>query len=325
MNLPAAGILFVVATPIGNLGDFSPRAVQTLKSVAAICAEDTRRTRPLLQQFGIDVPRMALHDHNEDEIAAKLVARLLAGESLALVSDAGTPLISDPGYRLVRAAREAGVKVSPVPGAAALIAALSVAGLPSDRFAFEGFLPAKAGGRRDRLQAVASEPRTLVFYESSHRILDFLGDAGNYGVALFVLGLAPVWRSRTALWKGWLMLGYGVFVLGKSAWQWAVGIVPEPVIMGWVSLLALAVNVGVAALLYAHRTGDAQARSVWLCSRNDALGNIAVLAAAGGVWATAQGWPDIAVALVLAGLALTSGASVIRHARNELRAVQARD
>ena len=155
--------------------------------------------------------------------------------------------------------------------------------------------------------------------------IDFLGDAGNYGVALFVLGLAPVWRSRTALWKGWLMLGYGVFVLGKSAWQWAVGIVPEPVIMGWVSLLALAVNVGVAALLYAHRTGDAQARSVWLCSRNDALGNIAVLAAAGGVWATAQGWPDIAVALVLAGLALTSGASVIRHARNELRAVQARD
>ncbi|MBE2211434.1 MAG: 16S rRNA (cytidine(1402)-2'-O)-methyltransferase [Xanthomonadaceae bacterium] len=196
--MPAAGILFVVATPIGNLGDFSPRAVQTLKSVAAICAEDTRRTRPLLQQFGIDVPLMALHDHNEDEIAAKLVARLLAGESLALVSDAGTPLISDPGYRLVRAAREAGVKVSPVPGAAALIAALSVAGLPSDRFAFEGFLPAKAGGRRDRLQAVASEPRTLVFYESSHRILDFLGDAAS------VLGAdrhAVVARELTKLFE----------------------------------------------------------------------------------------------------------------------------
>lgn len=154
--------------------------------------------------------------------------------------------------------------------------------------------------------------------------IDFLGDAGNYAVALFVLGLAPVWRSRTALWKGWLMVGYGVFVLGKSAWQWAAGVVPEPVIMGWVSVLALAVNVGVAALLYAHRTGDAQARSVWLCSRNDALGNIAVLAAAGGVWATAQGWPDIAVALVLAALALTSGASVIGHARAELRIAQAR-
>lgn len=148
--------------------------------------------------------------------------------------------------------------------------------------------------------------------------IDFLGDAGNYAVALFVLGLAPVWRSRTALWKGWLMAGYGVFVLGRSAWQWTAGIVPEPFIMTWVSLLALAVNLGVAALLYAHRNGDAQARSVWLCSRNDALGNLAVIAAAGGVWATAQGWPDIAVALVLAWLALTSGASVIRHAREEL-------
>ncbi|HSW53257.1 MAG TPA: cation transporter [Sulfuricaulis sp.] len=150
--------------------------------------------------------------------------------------------------------------------------------------------------------------------------VDFLGDAANYGVALFVLGLAPVWRSRTALWKGWVMVGFGVFVLGKSAWQWAAGVVPEAFIMGWVSLLALAVNVGVAALLYAHRQGDAQARSVWLCSRNDALGNIAVMGAAAGVWATAHGWPDIAVALVLAGLALTSGASVIRHAKQELRA-----
>jgi Co/Zn/Cd efflux system component len=150
--------------------------------------------------------------------------------------------------------------------------------------------------------------------------VDFLGDAGNYAVALFVLGLAPVWRSRSALWKGWLMVGYGVFVLGKSAWQWTAGIVPEPFIMGWVSLLAMAVNLGVAALLYAHRGSDAQARSVWLCSRNDVLGNLAVMGAAGGVWATAHGWPDIAVALVLAGLALTSGGSVIRHAREELRA-----
>ena len=149
--------------------------------------------------------------------------------------------------------------------------------------------------------------------------VDFLGDAGNYGVALLVLGLAPAWRSRTALWKGWLMVGYGVFVLGKSAWQWSAGVVPEPFIMGWVSLLALAINVGVAALLYAYRQGDAQARSVWLCSRNDALGNLAVMGAAAGVWVTAHGWPDIAVALVLAGLALSSGASVIRHAQRELR------
>jgi Co/Zn/Cd efflux system component len=149
--------------------------------------------------------------------------------------------------------------------------------------------------------------------------VDFLGDAANYGVALFVLGLAPVWRSRTALWKGWAMVAFGVFVLGKSAWQWTAGVVPAPFIMGWVSLVALTVNVGVAALLYAHRQGDAQARSVWLCSRNDALGNLAVMGAAAGVWATAHGWPDIAVALLLAGLALTSGASVIRHARAELK------
>lgn len=148
--------------------------------------------------------------------------------------------------------------------------------------------------------------------------IDFLGDAGNYAVALFVLLLAPVWRSRTALWKGWLMLGYGLFVLAKSFWQWSAGIVPEPAIMTWVSVLALLVNVGVAALLFSHRKGDAQARSVWLCSRNDALGNLAVMGAAAGVCATSQGWPDVAVALVLAGLALTSGTSVIRHARQEL-------
>lgn len=179
MNAKAPGILHVVATPIGNLGDFSPRAVETLRSVSAICAEDTRRTRPLLQHFGIDTALVALHEHNEDEMASRLVARLSAGESLALVSDAGTPLVSDPGFRLVHAARAAGIRVSPVPGAAALIAALSVAGLPSDRFVFEGFLPAKSGARRERLQALAGEARTLIFYEASHRILDFLGDAAS--------------------------------------------------------------------------------------------------------------------------------------------------
>ncbi|PJK08265.1 16S rRNA (cytidine(1402)-2'-O)-methyltransferase [Lysobacteraceae bacterium NML95-0200] len=171
--------LYVVATPIGNMGDFSPRAVETLRVVAAICAEDTRHSRPLLQQFGIDTPLLALHEHNEEALAEKLVARLLAGESLALISDAGTPLVSDPGFRLVQAARKAGVRVSPVPGASALIAALSVAGLPSDRFVFEGFLPAKAGARRERLQALAGERRTMIFYESSHRICEFLRDAGE--------------------------------------------------------------------------------------------------------------------------------------------------
>src|SRR5207342_3336141 len=170
------GTLHVVATPIGNLGDLSPRALDTLRNVAAVCAEDTRHTRQLLSHFGLERPLLALHQHNEDAQAAQLVARLLAGDSLALVSDAGTPLVSDPGFRLVSAARAAGVRVSPVPGACAAIAALSVAGLPSDRFCFEGFLPAKAGARRERLRALAREPRTLVFYETGHRIEESLAD-----------------------------------------------------------------------------------------------------------------------------------------------------
>jgi 16S rRNA (cytidine1402-2'-O)-methyltransferase len=170
------GTLHVVATPIGNLGDLSPRALEILRSVSAICAEDTRHTRQLLSHFGLERPLLALHEHNESEIAERLVARLAGGESLALVSDAGTPLVSDPGFRLVRAARAAGVRVSPVPGPSALVAALSVAGLASDRFAFEGFLPAKAGARRERLSALAGERRTLLFYESSHRIGEALAD-----------------------------------------------------------------------------------------------------------------------------------------------------
>ena len=173
---PPAGTLHVVATPIGNLADLSPRALETLRTVAAVCAEDTRHTRQLLAHFGIERPLLALHEHNEADVADRLVARMLGGDSLALVSDAGTPLVSDPGFRLVRAAREAGVRVSPVPGPSAIIAALSVAGLPSDRFSFEGFLPAKAGARRERLAALAGETRTLVFYESSHRIADTLAD-----------------------------------------------------------------------------------------------------------------------------------------------------
>jgi 16S rRNA (cytidine1402-2'-O)-methyltransferase len=170
------GTLFVVATPIGNLADLSPRAQDTLRTVAAICAEDTRHTRQLLSHFGIERPLIALHEHNEGEVAEKLVARMQAGDSLALVSDAGTPLISDPGYRLVRAARAAGIRVSPIPGACAAIAALSVAGLASDRFVFEGFLPAKGAARRARLQELAAETRTLVLYESAHRIDDALED-----------------------------------------------------------------------------------------------------------------------------------------------------
>lgn len=171
-----AGILYVVATPIGNLGDLSARGREVLSQVAAICAEDTRHTRQMLAAYGLERPLVAVHEHNEAEIAWRLVERLRGGESLALVSDAGTPLVSDPGYRLVREVRAAGLKVSPVPGACAAIAALSVAGIPSDRFCFEGFLPAKGAARRERLQALGRETRTLVFYESGHRIEDSLAD-----------------------------------------------------------------------------------------------------------------------------------------------------
>lgn len=173
---PTPGELRVVATPIGNLDDITPRAIEALRSADAICCEDTRHSRPLLQQFGIDRPLLALHDHNEAERVDGLVARMLAGESLALISDAGTPLISDPGYRLVRAARAAGLRVTPLPGPCAAIAALSVAGIASDRFAFEGFLPAKSAARQQALVDLLAETRTLVFYESSHRILDCLAD-----------------------------------------------------------------------------------------------------------------------------------------------------
>jgi len=172
-----AGILHVVATPIGNLQDLSPRALEILRSVDAVCAEDTRHTRRLLAHFGIERPLLAVHEHNEEAIVGNLLSRLLAGQSLALVSDAGTPLISDPGYRLVRAAREAAIRVSPVPGPCALIAALSVSGLGNDRFVFEGFLPARPGPRRARLAALADEPRTLIVYESAHRIAAMLADA----------------------------------------------------------------------------------------------------------------------------------------------------
>ena len=172
----AGATLWIVATPIGNLEDLAPRAVAVLRRVAAVACEDTRHARVLMDRYGVATPLLAYHEHNERELAPKLVARLVAGESLALVSDAGTPLINDPGFRLVRAAREHGIAVSTVPGACAAIAALSIAGLPCERFAFEGFLPPKPAARRERLVALAAEPRTLVFYESKHRIVESLQD-----------------------------------------------------------------------------------------------------------------------------------------------------
>lgn len=171
-----AGILYVVATPIGNLGDMTPRAVEVLRQVDRIAAEDTRHSAGLLRHFAITTPMLSLHEHNERQKVAALLQRLGAGESIALISDAGTPLISDPGYVLVSEAQRAGIRVVPVPGASALITALSASGLPTDRFSFEGFLPAKGGSRRKLLESLRLERRTLAFYESPHRILDSLAD-----------------------------------------------------------------------------------------------------------------------------------------------------
>ncbi len=170
------GTLYVVATPIGNLGDLSPRARDVLAGVDRIAAEDTRTTGVLLSHFGLRRPLVALHEHNEDRIAEQLIAAVLRGETLALVSDAGTPLVSDPGYALVRQARAQGVTVQAVPGPCAVIAALSISGLPTDRFCFAGFLPPKSNARRARFAEFLHEARTVVVYESSHRIGDSLAD-----------------------------------------------------------------------------------------------------------------------------------------------------
>ncbi|QNS15228.1 16S rRNA (cytidine(1402)-2'-O)-methyltransferase [Mannheimia bovis] len=173
---PDYGILYIVATPIGNLGDITQRALDTLGCVDLIAAEDTRHSGLLLSHYGIKKPFFALHDHNEQQKAVVLVEKLAKGENIALISDAGTPLISDPGFHLVRHCRQAGVKVVPIPGACAAITALCASGIASDRFCFEGFLPAKTKARCDKLTELENEPRTLIFYESTHRILDTLAD-----------------------------------------------------------------------------------------------------------------------------------------------------
>jgi len=184
------GRLYVVATPIGNLEDITYRAVRVLGEADAIACEDTRQTRKLLDHYGIRKPTVSYHEHNEAERSAELAGRLLGGEVIALVSDAGMPLVSDPGYRLVKAAVDAGIVVEPIPGPSAALAALAASGLPTDAFHFGGFLPAKPGQRRKALEALANEPATLIFFEAPHRILEALEAIEE------VLGPRPVVIAR---------------------------------------------------------------------------------------------------------------------------------
>jgi 16S rRNA (cytidine1402-2'-O)-methyltransferase len=184
------GRLYVVSTPIGNLEDITYRAVRVLKEADWIACEDTRTTRRLLDHYGIETRTISYHEHNETERAAELIERIEQGESGALVSDAGTPLLSDPGYRLVHAAARAGVRIEPLPGASALLAALVVSGLPTDQFHFGGFLPPKQGQRQRLLESLADEAATLIFYEAPHRILESLEDIGA------VLGIRDIVAAR---------------------------------------------------------------------------------------------------------------------------------
>ena len=192
------GILYIVATPIGNLQDITQRALETFQQVDLIAAEDTRHSGLLLAHYGIKTPFFALHDHNEQQKAGALVEKLLQGVNIALISDAGTPLISDPGFHVVRQCRQAGIQVVPLPGACAAITALCASGIASDRFCFEGFLPAKSKARVDKLKNVVKEDRTLIFYESTHRILDSLADMQSvFGSERYVV-LA---REITKTWE----------------------------------------------------------------------------------------------------------------------------
>ena len=172
-------MLYVVATPIGNPDDISARAIRVLKSVDLIAAEDTRRSGQLLAQLGVATPMLAYHDHSDAARVEQLISALASGKQIALISDAGTPLVSDPGYRLVRRCHESGIRVTALPGACAAIAALSIAGLPSDRFCFEGFLPPKAHARANTLASLKKETRTLMFYESPRRIAAMLADVAQ--------------------------------------------------------------------------------------------------------------------------------------------------
>jgi 16S rRNA (cytidine1402-2'-O)-methyltransferase len=208
------GALYIVATPIGNLDDMTARAIDVLRAVAFIAAEDTRHSAGLLRRFGIATPCLAFHEHNERQQTEVLIERLRQGSAVALISDAGTPLLSDPGYHLVRAAHAAGIRVIPVPGASAALAALSASGLPTDRFVFEGFLPAKSAARRTRLATLRAESRTLLFYEAPHRLVATLEEMAE------IFGKAREAVLARELTKIYETVRYDTL---EGLWRWVQG------------------------------------------------------------------------------------------------------
>ena len=267
------GRLQVIATPIGNLADLSERAREALAGADVIAAEDTRHTAALLKTLGISKPLLSLHEHNEARRVPTLLARLGAGERVALVSDAGTPLLSDPGYELVRRAAAAGVAVSAIPGPSAITAALAIAGLPTDRFCFEGFLPARQGERRAALQALAHEPRTLVFFEAPHRIAASLADmAATLGPTREAVVARELTKAHETVYRGMLQelaqraAGEANFargeitliVRGAAAAALAAG-VDEPLLRRIVDVLSKELPPGRVAAVAAQLTGATRA------------------------------------------------------------------
>ena len=273
------GRLQVVATPIGNLADLSARAREALSSADVIAAEDTRRTRVLLRAIGIAKPLVSLHEHNESQRTPELLARLAAGETIALVSDAGTPLLSDPGLELVQRAARAGFEVHAIPGPSAITSALAVAGLPTDRFCFEGFLPSRERERRTALAALAHEPRTLVFFEAPHRILRTLADmAAEFGAERPAAVARELTKAHETIYRGTLreLLARAqgeenfqrgeitVVVHGAAA---ATGGVDEQLLRRTVELLARELPPGRAAAIAAQLTGATRAAAYALATR----------------------------------------------------------
>jgi len=279
------GRLQVVATPIGNLADLSARAAAALRSADLIAAEDTRRTLVLLKSLGIEKPLVSLHEHNESQRVPGLLARLAAGETIALVSDAGTPLLSDPGFELVRRAAEAGVAVQVVPGPSAITSALAVAGLPTDRFCFEGFLPARAPERRAALRRLASEPRTLVFFEAPHRIRAALEDmAAQFGPARSAAVARELTKAHETVYRGTLgelgerakteeNFGRGELTIVVHGAEAATRDVDQALLLRTVELLARELPPGRVAALAAQLTGATRAAAYALATRATPAGS----------------------------------------------------